>query len=78
MPYRAVELKDVAMNQIFLMNSQCVKHCYAEDTTKDEETMDLANDEWWDTELCPNGKSGVAREATCGEVTVVVKIFYYY
>lgn len=44
-PHGAVELKDEAMKQNYLVNGQYVKHYYGEDTSKDEEAIDLVNDE---------------------------------
>lgn len=45
MPHRAVELRDEATDQTFLVNVQRVKHYYGENMSQDEEAMDLVNDE---------------------------------
>lgn len=43
MSYIVVKLKDYT-NQTFLVNGQHVNHYYCEDSSRDKEVMDLAND----------------------------------
>lgn len=52
MPYSAVELREEATSQTFLVNGQYVKHYYNEDTSCDEEAIDLASDKYAIVKSC--------------------------
>lgn len=53
------------------MNDQIDKYYYGVDTSREEDAIKLANDEYAFVELCHDGKLSTAWEATRGEVIIV-------